>query len=107
MPNTPLLQAWNALQETILRMADQHILDDSKRAALRAMFAPFSDPQAAIATEPAVRTFFEQPPAHVAAVNSLDHSQFVGPLHIPNITSIPLRDILIRMSLLKCNSETG
>ena len=44
--------------------------------------------------EEAIIAYFDQPPAHVAAVNSLDHSQFLNPLNIPGAGAICLRTVL-------------
>ena len=95
-----LLQAFKTFQDTVVGLANQYIQDEAKRTAAGAMFAPFSNPDVGPITESALRAYFEQPPAHVAAVNSLDHAQFVNPLVVPNVASVPLRDILGEFSAL-------
>lgn len=49
-------------------------------------------------TDGALTAYFDQPPAHVVAVNTLDHTQFVCPLSVPGVGSLCLQSILQQFS---------
>jgi hypothetical protein len=49
------------------------------------------------ACEVVLRTYFDQPPAHAVAVNTLDHSQFLIPVALPGCP-FPLREVLAAFS---------
>ena len=74
--------------------------DESQKQSLQNMFQPLTPPDREAVTEAAIRAYFDQPPAHIAAVNSLDHNQFLHPLIVPNVCSIPLREVLEAFSCL-------
>ena len=84
---------------TLLRTAEAHMPDEAQRSALAQRIAAV----AALTEEqgtPVVIAFFEQPPAHIAAVNALDHSQFISPLAFPALPPLCLRDLLEAFSRL-------
>ena len=74
--------------------------DEGQKQSLQNMFQPLTIPDREAVTEAAIRAYFDQPPAHIAAVNSLDHNQFLHPLVVPNVCSIPLREVLEAFSCL-------
>ena len=86
--------------EAVCATAQQYMGDEAQRQSLLTMFQPLTHPDTEASVDAAVRAYFEQPPAHVAAVNSLDHTQFMHALVIPNVCSIPLRDVLEAFSCL-------
>ena len=86
--------------EAVCATAQQYMGDEAQRQSLLTMFQPLTHPDTEASVDAAVRAYFEQPPAHVAAVNSLDHTQFMHALVIPNVCSIPLRDVLEASSCL-------
>ena len=95
--STLSMSLWKSLisfGESVCAAAQEHMTDETQRQSLLTLFHPLKQPDAEALADVAVRCYFEQPPAHIAAVNTLDHTQFVHPLLVPNICSIPVRDVL-------------
>lgn len=90
--------AFCVLRDTIVQQIDANPLDPAVRAQLQAVIANL----AAVPAEGAdavLTAYFEQPPSHVAAVNTLDHSQFVTSIPFTGCL-FPLRDVLLAFSKL-------
>ena len=95
--STLSMSLWKSLisfGEAVCAAAQEYMTDETQRQSLLTLFHPLKQPDAEALADVAVRCYFEQPPAHIAAVNTLDHTQFVHPLLVPNICSIPVRDVL-------------
>ena len=86
---------WTAFQtfcDTVLRVGASHAADPQCTEQLREVLAP-AQALAAAEGEPVLRAYFESPPSHVAAVNTLDHTLFANDLVFPTC-SLSLRQML-------------
>lgn len=74
-------------------------MTDDQRTSLQGGIATVRQLDGGADCEAALRAYFDQPPAHLVAVNTLDHSQFVLPLRFPAAgVQFPLRDVLALFS---------
>ena len=84
---TPL---FNKFLETVMRTVNVAVSNGPMRSNLHNTLLPFNGAQG---IEGPLRGFFEHPPSHIAAVNALDHTQFTGPILLPQ-GSFPIGDVL-------------
>ena len=98
---TNVCDRFRAMCDIILHTAETHLPDTETRTqlcdAVRGLVS-MDSPMVSSEVESSVRSFFEQPPAHTAAVNSLDHTQFVAPLALSGGRTLAIRDILSAFS---------
>ena len=71
--------------DMLLRSAKEHLPDQACQENLHSVLMPVTQVTASDG-EPVLRSYFEQPPSHVAAVNSLDHTLFTNDLVFPACT---------------------
>jgi hypothetical protein len=89
-----LFQAFQRWGELLLPLAAQiQPPSESLNTQLQQTFSVLT-PAHSGAVEEALIDYFDQPPTHIAAVNALDHSQFVNPLTIPGVGTLCLRSML-------------
>ena len=90
---------FTAFCDTLLRTAEEHMKDEAARASLAQHVTPARN-AVPVSGAAAIVAFFEHPPAHRAAVNALDHTQFVQSMTLCEGISLPLRDIMEAFSKL-------
>lgn len=65
---------------TVLHAVDSASNDLALRMDVRSRMTPF---QSAMGNRDAIRDYFQHPPSHVVAVNTLDHTRFTGSENMP------------------------
>lgn len=88
-----LWDRWVTFAEGLVAAAAAHLGAERSRA-LADQLRCVVDPTLAAAGEQALRAYFTEVPAHVAAVNNLDHSQLVNPLCLAPHCAVSLREVL-------------
>jgi hypothetical protein len=89
---------FRTFRDTLFQQLESHqqsLSPDAQQVVRRALDGLGTVSAAGV--EGALRAFFDHPPSHVTAVNSLDHSLFVTPIAFPGC-SFPLREVLTAFS---------
>lgn len=88
-----LCERFRLLCDTVARAAEETLPDGEARVQIREVVLRCRQVDDA-GMEASVRGYFQHPPAHAAAVTSLDHTQFVAPLVLAGGVAFPMRDVL-------------
>ena len=89
---SPLWARFLVFCDAVQRYAGDHLSDPACVEQLRGVLTPVAQ-MAPGDGEPVLRSFFEQPPSHIAAVNSLDHTLFANDLVFAACT-LSLRQVM-------------